>query len=417
MLSVLRACDAARNSVSSHLDKYCNSPLKMIVFSSYLFGFSNTYIFGRDRMDFTEESESKKAEIIKVAKAESQYCLDFINYLFDYFDEEPVSCIFSAPIFNKIVHACNSLGEQELLSFYLRVYKIVVPTMREMRFFDYVSKQTIDSCFRLHMNAEDVGEIGKLMLSLKRIPVAFIVEKYLKSRPKKILEYVNQSTFIYNNSSLLVDVDATVVDQDACGLLVRSLYRICNQLKHFVYRQYQRSFIDLSWESVNAEEGTSFSESFINWLKWATAQAQYIGTRERNDGYPSWCFAPFSMDVCSKDEITSGLCELYDMVCDVLGMERENDVTIGLQQFYKEDVLPDDVVYRPIFTDDPRYDPSKDNEPLPYTGHVVSKSNFFRLCQRLVFAANANAYIKEEDECIVIPAGKAVEKYGLIRKV
>jgi hypothetical protein len=390
----------------------------MIDFSSNPFGFSNTYIFGRDRMYFTEESESKKTDIVKAANAESQYCTDFINYLFDYFDtEDPVSCVFSAPVFNKIVHACNVLREEELLSFYIKAYQMVLSTMRELYRFDYTSKGVIDTCFRLHMNAEDVGEIGNLMLSLQRIPVAFIVDKYLKSRPHKIVEYIDQSTFIYANNSRDVDADAIVNDPETCDKLIHSLYRICNQLRRFVRHRYQRSFMDLSWESVNAQERTSFSESFINWLKWAAANARYMGTRERNDGFPSWCFAPFSMDVCIDDEISSGLGAFYDQVCDVLGKDREKDVIIRLQSYYNEDVLPDDVVYPPIFTDDPRYDPAKDNEPRQYTGHVVSESDYMRVCQRLIIATNANAFINEEGDSVVIPAGEAIEKYQLLRKV
>ena len=390
----------------------------MIDYSSNPFGLSKTCIFGREMMYFTDGTEDIKDEIINAAKTESQECTDFVEYLLTLFDNEySVRCMFSATVFNKVVHTCKAEGEDKLLAFYLRVYRMVIPTMREQYRFDFWSNRVIDTCFRLHMNAEDVGEIGNLMLSLQRIPVAFIVDKYLKSRPKKILEYINQSTFIYDNSNLVVDADATVTDPVTCDKLVHSLYRICNQLRHFVKHRYQRSFMDLSWEAVNAQEGTSFSESFINWLKWAAARAQYMGTRERNDGYPSWCFAPFSMDVCIDDEISTGLGELYDFVCDVLGMDRENDVTIRLQPYFKEDVLPDDVVYPPIFTDDPRYDPEKDNEPLPYTGHVVSRSDFFRVCQRLIFAANVGAYINEEDAAIVIPAGKAIEKYELLRKV
>lgn len=390
----------------------------MIDFSSNPFSFSKTYIFGRDRMYFTEETESKREEIVKAANSESKYCADFIEYLFDYFDnEESVSCIFSAPIFNKIVHTCVLSGEDELLSFYLKAYQIVIPTLREQYRFDYWLKRTVDTCFRLHMNAEDVGEIGNLMLSLQRMPVAFIVDKYLKSRPKKIVEYVNQSTFIYSDNSQKVDPDAEIEDPETCDKLVHTLYRICNQLRHVVMARDRRTLMNMSWESINAQEGTSFSESFINWLKWATARAKFLGTRERNDGNPSWCFAPYSMDVCSEDEISSGLGALYDYVCDVLGMDRENDVVIRLQPYYNEDVLPDDIVYPPIFTDDPRYDPEKDNEPLPYTGHVVSKSDFLQVCQRLFFAANVGAFINDDEDSIVIPAGKAIEKYQLLRKV
>jgi hypothetical protein len=40
-----------------------------------------------------------------------------------------------------------------------------------------------------------------------------------------------------------------------------------------------------------------------------------------------------------------------------------------------------------------------------------------RVCQRLIIATNANAFINEEGDSVVIPAGEAIEKYQLLRKV
>lgn len=173
----------------------------------------------------------------------------------------------------------------------------------------------------------------------------------------------------------------------------------------------------MDWEAVNAQEGTSFSQSFITWLKWACTRAVYIGTRERNDGYPSWCFAPFSMDVCADKENTSQLSALYDFVCDILALDREKDVTVQLKPYYGEDVIPDKYAYAPMFTDDPRYDPKIDEIAASYVGHTVAKTDFMHVCQRLFWDSGAGVYVDDKKECMIIPAGKGFEKYQLIRKV
>ena len=115
--------------------------------------------------------------------------------------------------------------------------------------------------------------------------------------------------------------------------------------------------------------------------------------------------------------MTSHLGALYDFICDVLGEDRESDVRVRLQPYYGEDVLPDKIVYAPMFTDDPDYDPETDELAASYTGHIVAKTDFMNTCQRLILEAEAGLFVDTENECIVIPAGKAIKKYELLRKV
>lgn len=110
------------------------------------------------------------------------------------------------------------------------------------------------------------------------------------------------------------------------------------------------------------------------------------------------------MDVCIDEEISSGLGAFYEQVCDYFGMVRKKDVIIRLQSYYNDDVLPDD-------------NPAIGKGQWQYTGHVVSESEYMRVCQRLIVAANACAYINAVGDSVVIPAGKAIKKYQLLRKV
>lgn len=390
----------------------------MIDFSNDPFDLAHISILSSDLRYFTEETESCKDDIIALAKQRSSHCSDFVEHILNrYEDEVATRILFSPTLFNIIIRACRVFKDDEIRSFYLDAYKSILPTLETPIGFDHSSKRAIDTCLKAHIKPEGVNEISRMMLELKRIPVAFILQKYLESKPKPLMEYTVKSTYIYTNNDKPLNVDGAVPSPDDYDKLIHALYRICNKLRSSVRLGMQRIYMALSWEAINAQEGTSFSQSFITWLKWAAAWANYLGTRERNDGYPSWCFAPFSMDVCTRDEMTSQLGALYDFICDVLGEERESDVSVRLQPYYGEDVLPDKIVYAPMFTDDPDYDPEIDELAASYTGHIVAKTDFMNTCQRLILEAEAGLYVDAENECVVIPAGKAIEKYQLLRKV
>ena len=108
---------------------------------------------------------------------------------------------------------------------------------------------------------------------------------------------------------------------------------------------------------------------------------------------------------------------MYDFVCDILAEDRDREITIKLQPYYGNEVIPDKYAFAPIFTDDPRYDPKIDEIAASYTGHTVAKIDFMHVCQRLFWDAGVGVYVNDKKESIVIPAGKGIEKYQLIRKV
>ena len=390
----------------------------MIDFSKDPFDFAHISILSDQLLFFTKDTESYQPEIIEAARHTSSHCYDFVQHVLGkYKNKQATRVMFTPTMFSTIIRVCEADNDTEIRDFYIEMFKLITPSLETPLRFEYWSMRTVDNLLRIHMKAEDVDEISKLMLSLKRIPVAFIVDKYLKERPKELLNYAANHTHIYLGSKAPLNIGGPVPDPIMCDKVVRALYRVCNKLSYIVRRDLQRIYLDMDWEAVNAQEGTSFSQSFITWLKWACTHAVYIGTRVRNDGYPSWCFAPFSMDVCAEEEKTAQLGALYNYVCDILALDREKDVTVQLKPFYGEDVIPDKYAYAPIFTDDPRYDPKIDGIAASYTGNFVAETDFMHVCQRLFWDAGAGVYVSFKKECIIIPAGKGYEKYQLIREV
>ena len=390
----------------------------MIDFSKDPFNLTHISILSDQLRFFTKETESYQQKIIEIARQRSSHCNDFVQHLLSRFkNKHATRVMFSPTMFGTIIRTCNAYDDTEICDYYLEMFKLITPSLETPIRFEYWSMRTVDELLRIHMKAEDVEEISKLMLSLKRIPIAFIVDKYLKERPKEIWNYVVNSTHIYLGSTLPLNIGGPVPEPEVCEKVVRALYRVCNKLSRIVRRDLQRVYMDMDWEAVNSQEGTSFSQSFVTWLKWACTRAVYIGQRERNDGFPSWCFAPFSMDVCEEKEKTSQLSALYDLICDVLAKDREKDITVQLKPYYGEDVIPDKYAYAPMFTDDPRYDPKIDEIAASYVGNTVAKTDFLHVCQRLFWGAGAGVYVNEKKECMVIPAGNGMEKYQLIRKV
>lgn len=390
----------------------------MIDFSSDPFDLKHISILSSELRYFTKDTESYQQEIIDKARLQSPHCNDFVQHLLSRYKNKHAIRVFFAPtMFSTIIRVCDACEDDEIRCFYLDLFRLISPSLETPIRFEFWSMRAIDECLRMHMKQEDVDEISRMTLSLKRIPIAFIVEKYLNSRPKQLVEYAINSTYIYSNYDKPADPERIIPNPEVYDKLIHALYRICNHLARVVKLGLQRVYMDLSWEAVNAQEGTSFSESFITWLKWACTRAVYLGKRERNDGYPSWCFAPFSMDVCTTQENTSQLGELYDFVCDILAEDRDKEITIKLQPYYGNEVIPDKYAFAPIFTDDPRYDPKIDEIAASYTGHTVAKIDFMHVCQRLFWDAGVGVYVNDKKESIVIPAGKGIEKYQLIRKV
>ena len=357
----------------------------MIDFSSNPFDLTHISLAKLEGMRFTDESESLKDEILELARHRSVHCLEFAEYMI----KKPrksraVRYMFTPSVFSSIARACKKWGDEEILNYYLDAYYLVTPTLEDPFLYDRWAARVIDLCLRNHIKPDAVNEIAVKMMILKRIPVAYIVDKYLKGKPLELQEYVANSTYIYAEGTKEHNVSGAVDDQKSYDKLIRALYRICNQLRSLCRFQMQREYMELSWEAINAQEGTSFTPCFISWLKWAAVNAKFVGNRERNDGYPSWCFAPFSMDVCSEKEKSPGLDSLYDYICDVLGEGREKKVQVRLQSYH-------------------------DGFPV--------EADFYHVCQRLVSSMIPGIYVDKTNDCIVIPAGKGIEQYRLIRQV
>ena len=373
------------------------------------------------------EVESLKPQIIAEARKESEHCVAFVDYVFDLIDEDiSVGAMFSATVFSAIIKACNSASDTVIKDFYLRMYQLVTPMLWRISFFEHRLERTMEIFKRNKILPEDVPVIKSAIESLQRIPVALIVDRYLKAKPKQIRDYIRSSTFIYDSPNQEADLSGARIDSALYEKLIGSLYRICNQLRHQARTVNRRTYRNLSWEAINAQEGTSFSQAFLTWLKWATTEANYLGTRERKDGFPSWCFAPYSMDVCYEKEALTGIGDLYDRLIDLLGSDREKEMKIPLADYYNGHVQPDDVIYQPIFkeADDEDTDGSnpEDEGPIeiseedrPAWLDSISETDFILLCQRII--AEIGCKLTIDENMIVLPPGKGIEKYRLIRKV
>ena len=391
----------------------------MLDFSKDPFDLHHISIISNQLNYLTKDAESLLDTIIESAAQKSSHCQDFVQHVLSRCKiKNAVRALFSPTLFSTIIRVCEANDDLEIRGFYQEMFKLVTPFLETPIHFDYWSERTIDELMRIRMKADDIDEISKLMYSLNRIPIAFIVDKYIKGRPKEIWNYITCSTHIYTNSSCPLNIGGPVQNPEICDKVVKTLYRICNKLSRIVKRDLQRIYADLDWEAVNAQEGAAFTQSFITWLKWACAHFMYLGTRERNDGYPSWCFAPFSMDVCEEKEFTCRLGAFYDDVCDILSMDRDKDVSVQLKLYYDEDVIPDKYAFPAVYTDDSRYDPKIDEIAASFVGrHTVAKVDFLHVCQRLFWGAGAGVYENVRKECLIIPAGKGIEKYAMIRKV
>lgn len=381
-----------------------------------------------DLNSISDEVESLKPQIIAEARKESDHCAAFVDYVFDLIDEDiSVGALFSATVFSAIIKACNSADDLVIRDFYLRMYQLITPMLWEMNFFNHHLERTMNIFRSNKILPKDVPVIKTAIETLQRIPVALIVDRYLKAKPKQIRDYIKSSTFIYYSPDQEVDLPGSRIDPEIYEKLIGSLYRICNQLRNQARTVNRRSYRNLSWEAINAQEGTSFSQAFITWLKWATTGAKYFGTRERNDGYPSWCFAQYSMDVCYDKEDLTGIGDLYDRLVDLLGSDREQEIRIPLADYYYGHVQPDEVMYQPLFeeaTDDEDTEGSDseeeglieiNEEDRSIWLDSISETDFVLLCQRII--AEIGCELTIDEKMIILPAGKGIEKYRLIRKV
>ena len=157
----------------------------MIDFSNDPFDLAHISILSSDLRYFTDETESCKDDIIALAKQRSSHCSDFVEHILDrYEDEVATRILFSPTLFNIIIRTCRVFKDEEIRSFYLDAYKSILPTLETPIGFDHSSKRAIDTCLKAHIKPEGVNEISRMMLELKRIPVAFILQKYLESKPK-----------------------------------------------------------------------------------------------------------------------------------------------------------------------------------------------------------------------------------------
>ena len=377
---------------------------------------------------FSDEVEFLKPEILAEAQKESEHCIAFVEYIFGFIDEDIcVGAMFSATVFSAIIKACNRTDDSVIKNFYLRMFQLVTPMLWEMHFFEHQLERTMDIFKRNKILPEDNPVIKSSIESLKRIPVALIIDRYLKAKPKQMRDYIRSSTFIYNTPDQEVDLSGSRIEPEMYEKLISSLYRICNQLKYPARTVNRRSYRNLSWEAINAQEGTSFSQSFITWLKWATTEAKYFGSRERNDGCPSWCFAPYSMDVCYDKEDMTGIGDLYDRLADILGSDHEQEIRIPLTDYYYGHVQPDGIMYQPLFEEATEDEDTEDcnldeegsfeikEEDRPACLDSISETDFVLLCQRII--AEIGCELTIEDNTIVIPPGKGIEKYRLIRRV
>ena len=377
---------------------------------------------------FSDEVEFLKPQIIAEAQKESEHCVAFVEYVFDFIDEDIcVGAMFSATVFSAIIKACNRADDSVIKDFYLRMFQLVTPKLWEMGYFEHQRERTMDIFKRNKILPEDIPVIKSAIESLKRIPVALIVDRYLNAKPKQMRDYIWSSTYIYDTPDQEVDLSGSRIDPEMYEKLIGSLYRICNQLRHQARTVNRRSYRNLSWEAINAQEGTSFSQAFITWLKWATTDAKYIGTRERNDGCPSWCFAPYSMDVCYDKEELTGIGDLYDHLLDLLGSDREQEIRIPLVDYFYGHVQPDEIMYQPLFEEadeeENTYGYNSENdgpieineEDRPAWLDAISETDFVLLCQRIISEIDCGLTIDEK--MIVLPPGKGIEKFRLIRKV
>ena len=377
---------------------------------------------------FSDEVEFLKPQIITEAQKESEHCVAFVEYIFGFIDEDIcVGAMFSATVFSAIIRECNRADDSVIKDFYLRMFQLVTPMLWGMSFFEHQFGRTMDIFKRNKILPEDIPVIKSSIESLKRIPVALIVDRYLKAKPKQMRDYIRSSTFIYDTPDQEVDLSGSRIDPEMYEKLISSLYRICNQLRQLARTVNRRSYRNLSWEAINAQEGTSFSQSFITWLKWATTEAKYFGTRERNDGCPSWCFAPYSMDVCYDKEDMTGIGDLYDHVVDILGSDRQQEIRIPLADYYYGHVQPDEIMYQPLFEEANEGEDTDDcnsgqegsfgikEEDRPAWLDSISETDFILLCQRIITEIGCKLTIDEK--MIVLPPGKGLEKYRLIRKV
>ena len=132
------------------------------------------------------------------------------------------------------------------------------------------------------------------------------------------------------------------------------------------------------------------------------------------------------MDVCYEKEALTGIGDLYDRLIDLLGSDREKEMKIPLADYYNGHVQPDDVIYQPIFkeADDEDTDGSnpEDEGPIeiseedrPAWLDSISETDFILLCQRII--AEIGCKLTIDENMIVLPPGKGIEKYRLIRKV
>ena len=112
---------------------------------------------------------------------------------------------------------------------------------------------------------------------------------------------------------------------------------------------------------------------------------------------------------------------------DLLGSDREQEIKIPLADYYYGHVQSDEIMYQPLFEDagkegDTNGCDSEDDGPIeineedrPAWLDSISETDFVLLCQRII--AEIGCGVTMGENMIVLPLGKGIEKYRLIRKV
>lgn len=185
-------------------------------------------------------------------------------------------------------------------------------------------EQVFSFCPEVGITAEEIDNIRNLMDRIGRFPVAYAIDRIIANAEARLSEYARCRSCIYKEAG---SIPSEVFLQDYKKPYNAFLYFYRRKaLKLLRPLHASEDYIYLSSEKINEQEGTHFSDSFIDQIKHDTVKLEYY----RKPDLPClfWAFSPKSGPVYYNFVHVSSMISFIDRT-----LENEGRFEMGIAEF------------------------------------------------------------------------------------
>ena len=366
------------------------------------FGYDGLNVKKTERDKLPKSVDLLYDDIMAKAEEKSPFYAKCFRQLFSLSDNS-VQVLFSESVQKRMVKFCDKESDREFLEFYQSLFNFVRETPQLADKQDEITLENLIKVFAEKLKPNDIGLLREKGRKIGHFPLYLALDRYFKNSEPLVREFALNTSYIYS-SDAKKDRRATYLQGDS----LKAFNKLRFQFGKFApsvrryFKNIDQVYKDLLFTEINVMEGTSFSQSFVNWVQWKYGGACFLG--DSTSSYPTWCFSQRCVEMCfpKKDEQLEAFKSLYNHIVEKLSAPRDKNVVESLDNLlqFEEDSHAARMVYDEALD---RYV----SEKVPNIVRKVSPSkSVTEETKRLVRFIGHGLSI--EGKNLIIPAGGAI---------